>query len=88
VTELCAMAELNPEKKHAVWDQYQDHILRLARESLTRVSGPRGCEKNLWSVLDILQHSYFTLSSIISWPEEVQVGSKTEVHWTTTPKKT
>jgi RNA polymerase sigma factor (sigma-70 family) len=79
------MAELDPEKRHAVWDQYEDHILGIARESLTRVSGPRGCEKNLWSVLDILQHSYFTSSSIISWPEDVQVGSKTKVHWTTTP---
>jgi hypothetical protein len=35
--------------------------------------------------METLQHSFFTSASTIWWPEDVQVGSKTEVHWTTTP---
>jgi hypothetical protein len=85
VAELCAMAD--PEKNmQDAWDLYQDHILRLVRDRLTWVSGPRGCEKHCWVVLDKVKKSFFRnfLSGSNWWPEDVQVGSKTpetEAFW-------
>jgi RNA polymerase sigma factor (sigma-70 family) len=82
------MEELNPEKDpRNAWNLYQPLILRLVRDRLTWMSGPRGCDNHLWKVIAKVKNTFFrNFSESIEWPESVQSESKTGVHFTQTPK--
>jgi len=53
------MTELHPEKfPQDAWNVYYDHIGSLLKDRLTRMSGPTGCEKHYWVVLDKVRNSF------------------------------
>src|SRR5438045_3659977 len=53
------MVELHPEKfPQDAWNVYYDHIGSLLKDRLTRMSGPTGCKKHYWAVLDKVQDSF------------------------------
>jgi DNA-directed RNA polymerase specialized sigma24 family protein len=71
------MTELYPEKNpRDAWNVYFDRIHCLVKDSLTRMSGPTGCDKHYSAVMDKMQEYFLSnFSESIRMPDPVQSGS-------------
>ena len=87
MAELCAMTELHPEKfPQDAWNVYYDHIGSLLKDRLTRMSGPTGCEKHYWVVLDKVRNSFLRNFSESLRREDLQSKSANVRSFTKTRK--
>src|SRR6266566_10053041 len=81
------MTELHPEKfPQDAWNVYYDHIGSLLKDRLTRMSGPTGCEKHYWVVLDKVRNSFLRNFSESLRREDLQSKSANVRSFTKTRK--
>ena len=88
MAQLCAMVELYPDKfPQDAWNVYHDRIYGLAKDRLSRVSGPIAWEKHHMAVMDKVQ-DYFLSNFSQSLRMEDLVQSRSRIRSVTKTRKT